>query len=130
MYEGSCLCGEITYRISCEPERVSHCHCSMCQKQHGAAFATYASFPKEDLMYLSGQQLLSSFASSGGIERKFCCICGSSIEWCGSLDYPDWVSIAISTLDTAYYPINIVNIHTSNSVCWFDFGSQVHNDHE
>ena len=118
MYEGSCLCGKVMYRITCEPSKVSHCHCNMCQKQHGAAFATYASLPKANLEYLSGQNLLFDYSSSGNISRKFCRNCGSNIEWSGSPDYPDWVSVAISTLDTEYHPKNIVNIYTETSVCW------------
>jgi len=120
MYKGSCLCGKITYKITCEPEKVSHCHCTMCQKQHGAAFATYASFSKENLIYLSGQDSLSSYNSSGGIARKFCSHCGSSIEWSGSSDHPDWVAIAISTLDTAYQPKEITHIFAETAVCWLD----------
>ena len=118
MYEGSCLCGKVMYKITCEPSKVSHCHCNMCQKQHGAAFATYASLPKANLEYLSGQNLLFDYSSSGNISRKFCSNCGSNIECSGSPDYPDWVSVAISTLDTEYHPKNIVNIYTETSVCW------------
>ncbi len=89
MYSGSCLCGEVKYKILSEPEKVSHCHCSMCQKQHGAAFATYASFPKNELVYTSELSSLAEYNSSESIKRKFCKICGSSIEWSGSLKYPD-----------------------------------------
>jgi len=110
MYKGSCLCGEIQYELSSEPVKVSHCHCTMCQKQHGAKFATYASLPKSDLVYLSGLDSLISYNSSASIMRKFCKICGSSIEWSGSEDYPDRVSIAISTLDTVYDPPFIKDI--------------------
>ena len=110
MYKGSCLCGDIKYELTSEPIKVSHCHCTMCQKQHGAIFATYASLPKSDLVYLSGLNSLMSYNSSDSILRKFCKICGSNIEWGGSKDYPDWVSVAISTLDTPYKPLSIEDI--------------------
>jgi hypothetical protein len=120
MYEGSCLCGQIKYKIISEPKKVSHCHCTMCQKQHGAAFASYGSIPKVDLIYLSGSHLLKEYNSSSTIKRKFCSECGSSIEWSGSNKYPDWTSIAISTLDTPYKPDNIVNIYTETMVVWLN----------
>lgn len=110
MYKGSCLCGEIQYELTSEPVKVSHCHCSMCQKQHGAMFATYASLPKSDLVYRSGLDSLMSYNSSDSIMRKFCKMCGSNIEWSGSKDFPDWVSVAISTLDTPYKPLSIEDI--------------------
>lgn len=120
MYEGSCLCGQIKYKISSEPQKVSHCHCTMCQKQHGAAFATYASVPKKDLIYLSGSHLLKEYTSSDTVKRKFCGECGSSIEWSGSRQYPHWVSIAISTLDTVYKPDTIIDIYTDTMACWLN----------
>jgi hypothetical protein len=92
----------------------------MCQKQHGAAFATYASLPKTDLIYLSGAELLTTYHSSNTIKRKFCSACGSNIEWSGRSQYPDWVSIAIATLDTPYKPDNIINIYTNTMVCWLN----------
>lgn len=90
----------------------------MCQKQHGAAFATYASVPLDDLVYSSGLHLLAEYCSSGSIIRTFCKICGSNLEWRGSPDYSDWVSIAIATLDTPYKPGKISNIHTNTKVSW------------
>ena len=82
----------------------------MCQKQHGAMFATYASLPKSDLVYRLSLDSLMSYNSSSSIMRKFCKMCGSNIEWSGSKDYPDWVSVAISTLDTLYEPLFIEDI--------------------
>ncbi len=120
MYEGSCLCSKVKYKMLSEPTKVSHCHCTMCQKQHGAAFATYASVPKNELVYTSGLECLAEYCSSSTIKRKFCKVCGSSIEWSGSSEYPDWASIAIATLDTPYKPKKIVEIYNETKVCWFD----------
>ncbi|TQV88265.1 GFA family protein [Aliikangiella coralliicola] len=118
MYKGSCLCGKVSYELHSEPKAVSHCHCNMCQKQHGAAFATYASLPKSDLSYISGSEVLASYNSSESVVRKFCSNCGSSIEWSSSKKFPSWVSIAIATLDTPYNPSKIKNIYQASSVCW------------
>ena len=118
MYKGSCLCGHVRYEIQCEPEKVSHCHCTMCQKQHGAAFATYVSFPKRSLVYTQGVESLSSYNSSGTIIRKFCSNCGSNIEWCGSTDYPHCTSIALATFDTPYQTEAIQEIYQETAVCW------------
>jgi hypothetical protein len=41
MHKGSCLCGAVAYELISEPKAVTHCHFKMCQKQHGAAFATF-----------------------------------------------------------------------------------------
>ncbi len=120
MHRGSCLCGAVSYELASEPKAVSHCHCRMCQKQHGAAFATYASLPGSDVKYLSGQELLTTYNSSGNILRKFCRVCGSNIEWSGSEQYSDWVSIAVATLDTPFNPTRIKSIHQESKVCWLE----------
>ena len=41
MVKGSCLCGTVTWEMQPPFERMSHCHCSMCRKTHGAPFATF-----------------------------------------------------------------------------------------
>lgn len=42
--EGSCLCGAVRYQVDGPPKRVAHCHCTLCQKHHGAAFGSYAAY--------------------------------------------------------------------------------------
>lgn len=120
MHSGSCLCGTVSFRLLSEPKAVSNCHCRMCQKQHGAAFSTYASVPKSDLEYLSGQELLTSYNSSDSIIRKFCSICGSNIEWSGGENFPDWTSIAVASLDTSFEPKSIKDIHIESRVSWLE----------
>lgn len=111
MCQGSCLCEAVKYELLSEPKAVSHCHCHMCQKQHGTAFATYANLPKTDLRYVSGQKVVLSYNSSGSITRKFCGIYGFNIEWSGSEKFPDWVSITMATLDTPFRTKTIENIY-------------------
>lgn len=118
MHKGSCLCGAICFELLSDPRAVSNCHCRMCQKQHGAAFATYASVPRADLKYLRGEDLLTAYNSSGSIIRKFCRVCGSHVEWSGSTQFPDWVSIPLTLLDTAFKPGKIQDIHVQSRAGW------------
>ena len=118
MYEGSCLCKTVKYVIKSEPVKTSHCHCTMCRKQHGSAFATYARVPASDLEYVSGVDALVSYNSSPSVIRKFCKYCGSNIEWNGNI--PEWTSITIATLDTHYNPASIIDIFTDSKVSWLN----------
>lgn len=120
MHKGSCLCGAVVFELLSEPRATTHCHCRMCQKQHGAAFATYASLPESDLRYISGKDCLSSYNSSGDIIRRFCSICGSNLEWSGSERFPGWVSIAVAALDTPFFPKRIDQIHQESKACWLE----------
>jgi len=118
MHSGSCLCGAVSFCLLSGPRAVTNCHCRMCQKQHGAAFATYANVPRADLEYLAGQKLLTSYNSSGSIVRRFCSGCGSNIEWSGSEKFPDWVSIAVALLDTSFESKGIKDVHLESRACW------------
>jgi hypothetical protein len=63
MHTGSCLCGAVKYRIDTPIREVSHCHCSMCRKAHGAAFASYASVPRAAFHLLEGQDRIGRYPS-------------------------------------------------------------------
>jgi hypothetical protein len=76
---GGCLCGAMRYEIDGPLTDVGNCHCSMCRRFHGAAFATYARVDAENFRWLSGQELLTVYESSPGKRWGFCRICGSSL---------------------------------------------------
>ena len=76
---GSCLCQSVRYEIDGELLDAGNCHCSMCRKLHGAAFATYATVSPESFRWTSGEDLVTAFESSPGQERLFCAKCGSSL---------------------------------------------------
>ena len=41
MYQGSCLCGRVSYEFDGPISLMMNCHCSMCRKHHGSAYATF-----------------------------------------------------------------------------------------
>jgi len=77
--KGSCLCGEIKYEVAGELSNVTHCHCSMCRKAHGAAFATFATVEPDKFQWISGTDLVTKYVSSPELERYFCRKCGASL---------------------------------------------------
>jgi hypothetical protein len=79
MIRGSCLCGVVRYEISGSFAGAGHCHCSICQKSHGAAFATWAFVDPDAFRWTSGADALVRYASSPGRERCFCGKCGSPL---------------------------------------------------
>jgi hypothetical protein len=74
---GSCLCGHIRYDIDGPFEVMSHCHCSMCRRHHGAAFATFVSVPLSGFHWVAGENDISTYQSSSYGKRTFCGRCGS-----------------------------------------------------
>ncbi len=76
---GGCMCGAVRFEVSAPASDLYHCHCSMCRKMHGTAFATYAVVAKSAMALTRGEDNLSSFKSSPGVSRSFCRTCGCQI---------------------------------------------------
>ena len=99
MLKGSCLCGGVRYEVEGELTQIGLCHCSMCRKASGTAFAANAPVPNAAFRLIAGFDLLRSYASSPGKQRFFCHRCGSPI-YSKSEKYPELIRIRIGALDT------------------------------
>ena len=119
-YRGSCLCGGIHFEVSSNIEAVSHCHCSMCRKAHGAAFATYGSVRRENHTFTQGQPLLRQFQSSKLVVRTFCGTCGSPMLWHSEGQFADRMSFPLGALDTPYVAPRHKHIHVASKAPWYD----------
>src|SRR5690242_17932258 len=116
---GSCLCGAVKYEVRSEIKAVSHCHCRMCQKAHGAAFGTYGSVPVGDFAITHGADVLRGRSSSSGVTRTFCSLCGSPVTWHSTHgDEASWISFTLGTLDTPFTPLKQRHIHLASKAPW------------
>lgn len=77
--QGGCLCGEVRYAITAPLRHADNCHCSMCRRQHGAAFATYAALEPGAFAWISGEEHTRIYATPGGAGWCFCRTCGSTL---------------------------------------------------
>ncbi len=77
MAKGSCLCGTVKFSVSDDASGMTHCHCSICRKIHGALFATY--YNATNFTIDEGQNAVETYESSAGFTRSFCNQCGSPL---------------------------------------------------
>ena len=77
--KGGCLCGRVLYEISEPLVHADHCHCSMCRRQHGAAFSTYADVDSGAFRWTSGEDHITVYETTAGGGWCFCSECGSSL---------------------------------------------------
>jgi len=98
-YRGTCLCGSIQYEVDQIEPRMAHCHCSMCRKFHGAAFATLGEAKAANFRWLKGENLLANYEAENGTVRQFCKKCGSSMTFAASDDCGKLIEFALGTLD-------------------------------
>lgn len=115
MNKGSCLCGEVQYELLGVPERMSHCHCSICRKIHGTPFATY--IQTSGVKWLAGEQSISKYESSAGFERCFCKKCGSVLP--ESIDGEDFMFVPAGGLDGEIEAEPEKHIFASSKADWY-----------
>ena len=77
--KGSCLCKAVTYEVAGEFEFIGNCHCSMCRKSHGAAYATWGILKPGQFRWVTGEGVVEHHESSPGRTRCFCRRCGSPL---------------------------------------------------
>ncbi|WP_295643852.1 GFA family protein [uncultured Methylibium sp.] len=115
---GGCLCGAVRYRIDGEPGPIVLCHCSLCRKAQGGAFAVNAPVRAADFHLLAGAEVLTAYASSPGKWRSFCARCGSPIHSRRD-DRPEVLRLRIGTLDTPIAGRPAAHIHVASKAGWW-----------
>lgn len=102
---GGCQCGKVRYALYVAPQNAHACHCRMCQRAVGGAFALLAGAPKADFAWTKGEP--GFFVSSNLAKRPFCRDCGTPLGFAydlpeartyvtiGSLDQPEKAAIII-----------------------------------
>ncbi|MFK8029734.1 MAG: GFA family protein [Gammaproteobacteria bacterium] len=123
MLNGSCLCGTVRYEISARVRNLSNCHCTQCQKAHGAAFGTYAQADKRAFRFTSGEDMVSCYRSSKNVTRTFCGLCGSTLQFIdGNTPY---LNIAVGTLDDAIDEHVAEEIWCSEKASWLNPAAEI-----
>jgi len=107
-YEGGCLCGDIRFLVSGEPDRVAVCHCRYCQLRTGAPFGSLAYFVSSEVKLLKGNLTDYSFTSESGTgwTTKFCSKCATTL-FVELEKRPGLTGVSYATFDppTFHFPI-------------------------
>ena len=119
MYHGKCLCGEVHIKVNGKISDIIHCHCSLCRKNSGTAFATNGFINTADFEITSGKKSLSSFSFKPGRSRHFCSQCGSPV-YSSNEDDPTRLRIRLGIIDSAINERPISHNFVSSKANWED----------
>lgn len=122
---GQCLCGAVAYDVKKLEPAMGHCHCSMCRKFHGAAFATFGEAKAENFCWTRGEELLSEYTADNGTKRRFCSVCGSSMTFAPANDTGDIIEFALGTFETDPVVRPDVHIYTDYKALWYDIADNL-----
>lgn len=79
---GACLCGAINFETDGTFDHFYLCHCGHCRKDSGSAHTANIFSSSAKLVWLSGQDKLTTYTLPGTRHtRSFCSICGSAMPY-------------------------------------------------
>ncbi|WP_299328826.1 GFA family protein [Parasphingopyxis sp.] len=74
--QGQCLCGAVTVKATPVRPHIEACHCDMCRRWGGIAFAGVQCAQNVEF---TGEEHIGRYASSDWAERGFCKKCGTNL---------------------------------------------------
>lgn len=80
--KAACSCGQLTLEVSCEPVRISMCHCLACQRRTGSTYGAQARFPSSEVRIQGRSTTWVRTADSGNrLAFFFCPDCGATVYY-------------------------------------------------
>lgn len=115
----TCACGQL--RIACEgePDRVSICNCTQCQKRTGSAYGVGAYFRRECIRRIEGHAKSFTRSSDAGrwLTFNFCPTCGTTLYWEMELR-PGVIGVAVGAFEERAFPEPEVAVWTQHRFAW------------
>lgn len=121
MYVGKCLCAEVMVKINGPISDIIHCHCSLCRKNSGTAYATNGFINRADFEIVTGENSLTTFAFKPGRNRHFCTKCGSPAVFSSNDQDPNRLRIRLGILDSDIAERPISHNFVTSKANWEDF---------
>ncbi len=125
IYRGSCLCGAVTFQVIRLQPKMAHCHCSMCRKFHGAAFATFGQAAAGDFQWLTGSDKIQSYTAPNKTTRRFCGTCGSSLTFTPPSGNDQFVEFTLGTLDSDIPLAPDAHIYVGSKANWVEISDSL-----
>ena len=116
MYQGSCLCGAINVEVG-QISAIIHCHCSLCRKSSGTAFATNGFVNSDEFKIVKGADNLNFFEMKTGRKRHFCQTCGSPVYSSNDAD-KSRIRLRLGILDSDISERPISHNFVTSKACW------------
>ena len=121
MIKGRCECAKVQYQVAGELKDYCHCHCSICRRLHGAAFATWGGVVRAEFSYTAGQDNLNSYSFSDNADSLFCKDCGSSLIFQDDIsDNHEIIHFSAGTLNTHIDIKPDVHIYVESKASWLE----------
>ncbi|MEJ6476870.1 GFA family protein [Pseudoalteromonas piscicida] len=123
-YKASCLCQAVHIEINGPISDIIHCHCTLCRKSTGTAYATNGFVQWSDFIIRNGKESLSTFEFKPGRKRHFCKHCASPIFSSNESD-PSRVRLRLGILDSDIQERPLSHNFVSSKANWDDLDASL-----
>jgi hypothetical protein len=114
---GSCLCGKLNFSAQLPTLWVAHCHCTLCQKNAGAAIVTWAGFNETDVTIEDSGKTLKWYSATENAYRGFCSHCGTTLFF-KSARWPGELHITVVNIQQALDREPQTHVHWDTKQAW------------
>jgi len=91
------MCGAVRFEARGPAKWTGYCHCASCRRHTGAPVAAFAGFERAAVRF-SGAPM-ATYASSPGVLRGFCSVCGATLTYEGDR-WPGEIHLHVGAFDT------------------------------
>lgn len=116
---GRCLCGAVRFQAEAPPKWTAYCHCESCRRHTGAPVSAYAGFEREAVRWTAAPP--AKFASSPGVERGFCSVCGSTLTYEGER-WPSEIHLHVGAFDQPEVVAPTGEANPGERIAWLHLG--------
>lgn len=116
---GSCTCGDVTFRVTRAPMFIHCCHCTLCQKQTGSGFVLNALIEKSAVELISGTPVRVETPTESGLPHDVyrCPRCHVAL-WSDYRRREVLLFVRTSTLDRRAELVPDVHIYAKRKLGW------------
>lgn len=112
-----CLCGAVQLRARLPSLWLSHCHCTLCQRAHGAALVTWVGLDEAGCQIDDRDGVLRWYRSTPPAQRGFCTRCGTPLLF-KSTRWPDELHVVVANFTTPLDRAPQAHTHWETRVAW------------
>lgn len=123
---GSCICGDVQYRVSVDPQALVNCHCNFCRSLSGAAFSSYLVVPEGALEIVAGADAIASHEFKAGALKHFCRHCGTPL-YNRNAKYRGLCMLYLGTAARSVDFIPTANIYCESQLPWVPHIGEIRN---
>jgi hypothetical protein len=113
VYEGSCFCGSVQFKVAGEPAAMGYCHCGDCRLWSAGPVNAFTLWKPDAVQVTRGADAIRTHNKTDRSARKWCANCGGHLF----TDHPHWglVDVYAATIPSFGFKPG-VHVHYQESV--------------